>query len=119
MHLLKSEKESLLKTQKDYELKLKEIEHLRTKLEKDHIEEIERFKSNLQRSMKDQDFDLHRRRLALEEDEQRVKYEKDRIAMIENKNNYMVKELTETQEQLKKITTDFNYLTKENSEMKE
>lgn len=54
------------------------------KLDKEHIEAIERFKSELSRSFQDQDFDLHRRRLQVEEDEQRVKLERDRIAQISN-----------------------------------
>lgn len=71
---------------RDCELRLKELETHRVKLEKEHIESIEKFKSELQRSFADQDFELHRRKLKLEEDEQRVRLERDRIASIENTN---------------------------------
>ena len=46
-HMLRTDRDNLGKTQKDYELKMKEIEILRGKLQKDHIESIENFKSEL------------------------------------------------------------------------
>jgi hypothetical protein len=39
--------------QREFELKVKDLELSRVKLQKEHIEEIERFKSDLQRSFKD------------------------------------------------------------------
>lgn len=48
-HMLRTDKDLLAKTQKDYELKIKELEILRTKLQKDNIESIEQFKSEYQR----------------------------------------------------------------------
>jgi hypothetical protein len=49
-------------------------------MDKEHIESIERFKSELQRNFSDQDFEIHRRKLQVEEDEARVRLERDRIA---------------------------------------
>jgi hypothetical protein len=61
--MLRNERDHLTSTQKDYEIKLKELEILRTKLQKDHFESIENFKSEFQRKFQDQDFEYHRRRL--------------------------------------------------------
>ena len=58
---------------RDYEAKLSEIENFKIKLEKQHAEDIDRFKTEYQRQFKDQDFEIHRRRLAVDEDEHRVK----------------------------------------------
>jgi len=93
LHMARSERENLSRQQRDFESKSKDLELHRVKLDKEHIEAIERFKSELQRSMQDQDFDLHRRKLQLEEDEQRVRLERDRIAQISNANSAMSKEL--------------------------
>jgi hypothetical protein len=79
LYLLKQEKDKIEKTSREYELKIRDLETHKAKLEKEHIEEIERFKANLQVSFKDQDFDIHRRRLQLEEDEARVNYERERL----------------------------------------
>jgi hypothetical protein len=45
LHMLKTDKDLVQKTQKELELKMKDIENLRLKLEKEHIEDIERYKS--------------------------------------------------------------------------
>ena len=82
LHMARTERDALAKQMREYELKAKDLEAHRLKIDKEHIESIERFKSELQRSFADQDFDLHRRRLQLEEDEQRVKLERDRVASI-------------------------------------
>ena len=42
------------------------------------IEDIEKFKYGYQRSLKDQDFEINRRRLALYDDEHTVNLQKDR-----------------------------------------
>jgi DNA repair exonuclease SbcCD ATPase subunit len=97
--MARSEREGLSRVQREFEGKAKELEIHRVKLDKEHIEAIERFKSELQRSMQDQDFDLHRRKLQLEEDEQRVRLERDRIAQISNANSTMSKELTQVKQE--------------------
>ena len=77
--IIRNEKDRMAKTIKEYELKLQEMENFKLKLEKQQVEEMERFKSDYQRKFKDQDFDIHRRRLAVDEDEHRTKLEKDRV----------------------------------------
>jgi len=65
LHLARTERDALAKSQRDCDIKIKELEAHRHKLDKEHIESIERFKSELQRTYADSDFDLHRRRLQL------------------------------------------------------
>ena len=61
--ILRSEKDKVLGTQRDYEIKIKELETSRVRLQKEHIEEIERYKSEVSRQYSDQDFDIHRRKM--------------------------------------------------------
>ena len=61
--MLRNEKDMLAKTQRDYELKIKEMEVMRAKLEKEKIEDVERAKSEMQRIHQDLDFEIHRRKL--------------------------------------------------------
>eukprot|EP00347_Sterkiella_histriomuscorum_P022258 403331120 len=104
--MLRNERDHLNKTSKDYELKLKEIDVLRAKLAKDHLESIENFKSEFQRKFQDQDFENHRRKLQIEEDEQKIKLEKERMAMIENKNVKLIKDFEALDSEVKKLRTD-------------
>lgn len=69
LHMARSERDQLAKLQRECELKVKDLEVHRVKLDKEHIEAIERYKSELKRAFADQDFDIHRRKLQLEEDE--------------------------------------------------
>ena len=80
LHMVKTERDSLSKAQRECELKLKDLEMHRLKMDKDHVEAIERYKSDLQRNFSDQDFEIHRRKLQLEEDEARIRVDRDRIA---------------------------------------
>ena len=80
LYMVKSEKERMARTIQDYELKISDLETFKVRLEKKHIEDLERFKSDYQRGFKDQDFEIHRRRLAVDEDEHRVSMEKDALA---------------------------------------
>jgi hypothetical protein len=57
--------------------------------------------------------------MQLEEDEQKLKYEKERMALIENKNIHMVRELSEVQEELKKVTKDYQQYFKENHDLRD
>lgn len=45
LYLIKSEKDKMANTIRDYEQKLHEMENLKLRLEKQHMEDIERFKS--------------------------------------------------------------------------
>ena len=82
--MARNERDALSKIQREAEIKLKELEVQRIKLDKEHVEQIERYKSDLARTFQDQDFEIHRRKLQLEQDEARVKFERDRIAHVEN-----------------------------------
>lgn len=61
--MLRNEKDAASRLQKDLEIKMKEIEVLRVKLQKEHMESVELFKSDFQRKFQDQDFEQHRRKL--------------------------------------------------------
>ena len=76
------------------------------RLEKQRIEEIERFKSDYQRQFKDQDFEIHRRRLAVEEDEHRIGLEKERLARAETRMNTAETELTTLRQDLYKLQNE-------------
>ena len=117
--MLRNEKDLLSKTQKDYELKVKELEVLRVKLQKDNLESIENFKSEFQRKFQDQDFKYHRRKLQIEEDEQKIKLEKDRISIIENRNVKVLKDFAEMEEEVKKLRKENQQLFKDCHEQKE
>ena len=119
LHMARSERDQLSKTQRKCELRLKELEAQRFKLDKEHIEAVERFKSELQRSFADQDFDIHRRKLQLEQDESRVKVEQTRIASIENSNRSLTGELDKLKEELSQIQRENTSLFKDNRDMKE
>ena len=49
------------------------------------MEDLERFKGDYQRQYKDQDFEIHRRRLAMDEDEHRISLEKERLLRVETR----------------------------------
>ena len=85
LYLVKSEKDRMAQTIREYEQKLNEVENLKLRLEKQHLEDMERFKSDYQRQYKDQDFDIHRRRLAVDEDEHKVSMDKERLMRIETR----------------------------------
>ena len=53
LHMARSERDQLAKAQRDCDLLLKELEAQRFKLDKEHIEAVEKFKSELQRSFAD------------------------------------------------------------------
>lgn len=114
LYLVKSERDKLLKSEKEYELKLKELETYKIKLEKEHSEDLSRYKSELNRELKDQDFDIHRRKLQIEEDEAKVKYDKQRLALIENKNVSLSTDLDETSKALKTLSKEHSEIVKAN-----
>lgn len=107
LYFVKAEKDRMAQTIRDYELKIADLETLKLRLEKQKLEDIERFKSEYQRQMKDHDFEIHRRRLALDEDEHQVSLSKDRLANAETR-------LKAADEELTKLRTEFYTLQKQN-----
>ena len=59
------------------------------------------FNSEMFRTMKYQDYDIHRRKIVITEDEHRVAQEKERIAITENRNKSLEMEYAQTCEELK------------------
>ena len=57
--------------------------------------------------------------MQVEEDEQRVKLERDRIALIENNNSTLNKEVTQSRDELKRLLHENTDLFKDNRDMKE
>lgn len=53
LYFVKAEKDRMAKTIHDYEVKIGDMEQLKLRLEKQKIEDIERFKSEYQRQFKD------------------------------------------------------------------
>ena len=47
--MAKNERDALSKSQREAEIRLKDLEVQRIKLDKEHVEQIERYKSDLQR----------------------------------------------------------------------
>lgn len=114
--VVKNEKDRMSQTIHDYEQKIGELENFKLRLEKQHVEDLERFKSEYQRQYKDQDFDIHRRRLACDEDEHRLNLEKERLLRTETRCEASEKELEELRRDYKKITDDHVRLNRENGD---
>ena len=53
LYVVKSEKERMAQAIQDYEAKIKELENFKLRLEKQHVEDLDRFKSEDQRQYKD------------------------------------------------------------------
>ena len=51
--MVKNERDALSKSQREAEIRLKDLEVQRIKLDKEHVEQIERYKSDLQRQFQD------------------------------------------------------------------
>ena len=51
--MAKNERDVLSKSQREAEIRLKDLEVQRIKLDKEHVEQIERYKSDLQRQFQD------------------------------------------------------------------
>lgn len=101
--MIKRERSSAQEKEKEYLQKLKELEILKSELNKRVSETEHKVRSDIQRSYKDEDYDIHRRKLALNEDEQKVKLDKDRLALAENKLATNDKELTSLREEDAKL----------------
>ena len=119
LYVVKSEKDRMARSITEYEQKLSEVENFKLRLEKQHLEDIEKFKSEYQRQYKDQDFDIHRRRLAVDEDEHKISLEKERFLRIETRCQAAEKELEELRKDYKKITDEHVRMNRDCSEYKE
>ena len=117
--VIKGEKERMAQTIHDYEQKVVELESFKLRIEKQHVEDLERFKSEYQRQYKDQDFDIHRRRLACDEDEQRISLEKERFMRIETRCQAAEKELEELRGEWKSKTEEQVRVSRDSCEQKE
>ena len=53
LYFVKAEKERMAHTIHDYEVKIADLESLKLRLEKQKLEDVEKFKSEYQRSFKD------------------------------------------------------------------
>jgi hypothetical protein len=51
--MVKNERDALSKSQREAEIRLKDLEVQRIKLDKEHVEQIERYKSDLPRQFQD------------------------------------------------------------------
>ena len=51
--MARNERDALSKSQREAEIRLKDLEVQRIKLDKEHVEQIERYKSELQRQFQD------------------------------------------------------------------
>jgi oral-facial-digital syndrome 1 protein len=119
LYLIKAEKEKMLASAKEYEQKIAEMESYKLRLEKQHIESVEKFKSEYQRSFKDQDFEIHRRRLQVDEDEHRVSLEKDRLSRAETRCIAAEKELEELRADYRGAAKSLDKSTKEAQDAKD
>ena len=119
LYVVKSEKERMSQTIHDYEQKIVELENFKLRLEKQHLEDLERFKSEYQRQYKDQDFEIHRRRLTIDSDEHRINLEKERLLRIETRCQAAEKELETLRVDYKKITDEHVRVHREAGDAKE
>jgi len=104
---------------RDYESKIQDLDCFKLRLEKQQVEDIERFKTEYQRQFKEQDFDIHRRRLAVDEDEHRITLEKERLTRAETRNAAIEKELDEIKTDYKDLSKVESRMTKENVDYKD
>ena len=92
---------------------------MKLRLEKQHLEDMERFKSDYQRQYKDQDFDIHRRRLAVDEDEHKVSMDKERLMRIETRCQAAESELETLRKDHKDLSTDHVTMNRDHADQKD
>jgi hypothetical protein len=119
LQMVKGEKERMAQHIRDYESKIQDLDCFKLRLEKQQVEDIERFKTEYQRQFKEQDFDIHRRRLAVDEDEHRITLEKERLTRAETRNAAIEKELDEIKTDYKDLSKVESRMTKENVDYKD
>lgn len=91
--LCKQERDKTQELAREYDRKLSEMSELRLKLEKEMAQELANFKTSYQKQFTDKDFEIHRRILAVEEDESRVKLQGDRLRDAEQRNAAILSEV--------------------------
>ena len=106
--LVKQERDKTQKLQHDYEQKLAEMSNIKLKLEKDMAEELSKYKSNYQRQFQDKDFDIHRRILNVEEDENRIKMTQERVMEAEKRNASILGEIANLRKEVDSLRTENN-----------
>lgn len=77
-------------------------------------EELNKFKSNYQRQFQDKDFEIHRRTMAVEEDESRIKLANERLRDSEQRNASILKEIDEMRNELDQLRKQNNQYQREN-----
>jgi|APSaa5957512535_1039671.scaffolds.fasta_scaffold301107_2 hypothetical protein len=82
--------------------------NIKLKLEKDMAEELQKYKSNYQRQFQDKDFDIHRRILNVEEDENRVKMTQERVQESEKRNAQILGEIGNLRKEIDGLRTENN-----------
>ena len=117
--LVKQERDKTQQLQKEYEQKLNEMSNIKLKLEKDMAEELQNFKSNHTRSFQDKDFEVHRRVLAVEEDENRVRMQQERLTESEKRNATILQEIGDLRKELDELRKENNRYQRENLDQKE
>lgn len=84
------------------------MSELRLKLEKEMAEELASFKSAYQKQFTDKDFELHRRVLAVDEDENRVRLQQDRLRESEKRNATILSEIEALRKELDELRKENN-----------
>ena len=117
--LVKQERDKTKQLQVEYERKLSDMSNIKLKLEKDMAEELSRFKTNYQRQFQDKDLEIHRRALNVEEDENRVRMQQDRLMESEKRNETVMKEIENMRKELDELRKENNKYQKENLDQKD
>ena len=82
-------------------------------------EQLANYKTQYQRQFTDKDFEIHRRILAVEEDESRVKLQGDRLKDAESRNAAILSEVQQLRKELDTLRKDNGSLSKETLDQKE
>ena len=106
--LCKQERDKTQELAREYDRKLGEMSELRLKLEKEMAEELSSFKSAYQKQFTDKDFELHRRVLAVDEDENRVRLQQDRLRESEKRNATILSEIEALRKELDELRKENN-----------
>mmetsp|Transcript_33486 Transcript_33486/g.51417 ORF Transcript_33486/g.51417 Transcript_33486/m.51417 type:complete len:246 (+) Transcript_33486:531-1268(+) len=112
--LVKQERDKTKQLQVEYDKKLEEMNTIKVKMEKDMNEEIAHFKGDYQRQMQDRDFEIHRRVLAVEEDENRIRLQRDRVNDSEKRNAQIMSEVETLRADLDDLRRDNTKFAREN-----
>ena len=117
--VVKNERENLQQKEKEFDLKLKDLNLLKIALEKKTQSEIEEYRRKFEGERDDEKRDLHIRKMQLEEDEHRFAMNKDKYLITEKDKRQLEKENVELKEKLEKITDDHDTMTKDYIDIKD